>query len=58
MSQQKMPDVLYVKIDDRDEDCYLADTELANLISTGEEAKIGVYALVEVKTAKGVVETD
>ena len=53
----KMPKTIYVKTEsDTDGSEYLvADTAPDSLVETGERKKIGVYRLVEIKTASAQV---
>lgn len=52
---KKLPNTLYVKIEkDSGTEYFVADDEAAALVEMGQKIKIGVYELVETKTAQGV----
>jgi len=51
----KLPATIYVKSEkDGSSEYLVADGEAASLVEMGQKLKIGVYKLVEVKTAEGV----
>lgn len=55
---KKLPKKLYIKIDGNPgEEFYNASDELFHLVEMGVKVKVGVYQLVELTEAEGVVET-
>ena len=52
---KKLPKTLYVKIEkESSTEYFVADAEAAALVEMGQKIRIGVYELVETKTAEGV----
>lgn len=55
---KKLPKTLYVKIHTENNDSWFnADESLNSLVEMSEKIKIGVYKLVEIHEAEGVVST-